>query len=275
MLFLLFTGAIAGILAGLLGIGGGLVIVPAILFWLQQQGLESNSAIQIAIATSLASMLLTSLGSLIAHNSRQAVHWRYTLRYAPFIMFGAWVGSLTVSHITRIGMGKWLIVGFAIFAIFTAYQLLKKKPKPTAPSSDLSNPAPIHFKWQIDSIIGIAIGHLSSLLGIGGGSLNAPYFHWRGLPMAHAVGTAATCGYPLAIAGTFGFLLQPTAITATTTSSEMIGSVAISAATVIGLTGFLFAPMGAKLAHALPEQRLRQVFAILLVVLAIVLILKY
>lgn len=266
MLFLLLTGIIAGILAGLLGIGGGLVVVPAMLWWLYQQGVDQNFAIQIAIATSLASMLLTSLGSLMAHHKKGAVHWQYVLRYAAFVMLGAWLGSFTVAALAAQNLGIWLIIVFALFALFTAYQLLRKKTPQAAPSRPAGGRAGMTFKSWPDIPIGILIGHFSSLVGIGGGSLNAPYFHWRGLSMVHAVGTAACCGYPLALAGTAGFLLRPVSVV---TDDLLLGSIAVNAALIIGATGFIFAPLGAGIAHRLPEQRLRQIFAVLLILLAI------
>ena len=269
MLFLILIGILAGILAGLLGIGGGLVIVPAMLWWLQQQGVQPDAAIQIAIATSLASMLLTSLGSLLAHQRRGAVHWHYLFKYAPMVMLGAWLGSISVAKIAYYGFGQALIIGFAIFAIITAYGLWKKKQKAVSNQPTSNQPPQIHYKAYPDIPIGLVVGHLSSLLGTGGGSLNAPYFHWRSLPMAHSVGTAATCGYPLALSATAGFAIQNIDIQP---NMPLIGSIAWQAAIWIGISGFICAPFGVKLAHLLPEQILRKVFATALLLLALKLI---
>lgn len=259
---LIITGVIAGTLAGLLGIGGGLVIVPVLVVALLQQGVAAGDAVHIAIATSLASILLTAIGSVVSHHRRQAVLWPFMLRYLPWVALGAWSASFTVNYLSGLLDGKVLIGLFVLFALVTAYKLWQAKPR----SQYLPNNETLAFNWPQDASIGLLIGHLSAVLGIGGGSMNAPYFHWRGVRMPVAVGTAAACGYPLALGGVLGFMWQRLNVPA---DIALLGAIYWQAAVIIGFFGLLAAPFGAHLAHRLPEQVLRRVFALLLILLAI------
>lgn len=264
LIILIITGLTAGVLAGMLGIGGGLVIVPIVTLILIEQGLLTGDAVHIAVATSIASILLTAIGSLSAHHRRGAVRWRFLLRYAPWIALGAWSASFSVAWLTRLYNGRLLIVAFVIFAVFTAFRLWRKR---TALKSALSEE--LIFNWHKDGLIGIIVGHVSAVLGTGGGSINAPYFNARGMRMSTSVGTAAACGYPLALAGTLGFALQTLSLPESFAgSTRLLGSIDWHAALIIGSCGLLTAPLGARIAHALPEAMLRKVFAVVLLVLA-------
>ncbi len=262
IIILMITGLIAGLLAGLLGIGGGLVIVPVLVLALLKQSVSSADAIHIAIATSLASILLTAIGSIVSHHRRNAVLWSFILRYIPWIALGAWSASFTVAYLADLFDGQLLISLFVLFALLTAYKLWRSKGRPATSTQHEA----LSFKWPQDPGMGLLIGHLSAVFGIGGGSMNAPYFHWRGVRMPVAVGTAAACGYPLALGGVLGFIWQSLSISA---DIELLGAVYWPAALIIGFCGLLAAPFGARLAHRLPEQVLRKIFALLLILLAI------
>ncbi len=264
IILLIFTGLTAGLLAGLLGIGGGLVIVPVIAFMTQFHfGLPTGEAMHVAIATSIASILLTAIGSILAHHRRGAVRWRFLLHYAPWVAAGAWLASFSVAFLSGILDGRLMVGLFVAFAVITAVKMWRKKA-----AASQAQQQPLTFTWPGDAVIGLLIGHVSALLGIGGGSMNAPYFNARGVPMPTAVGTAAACGYPLALAAALGFAWQ-VSTPATDAGLQLQGMIYWPAALVIGLTGLLAAPFGARLAHWLPEPVLRRVFAALLMILAI------
>jgi len=264
VIVLVLSGLFAGLLAGLFGIGGGLVIVPVIaLLAVSHLGLSTGEAIHVAIATSITSILLTALGSIIAHHRRAAVHWQFLWRYTPWIAAGAWLATYTVALLSGIFNGRLLIGLFIVFALYTAIKLWRHQA-----NSATSKSQRLDFNWPQDAGIGFIIGHISALLGIGGGSMNAPYFNWRGIPMSAAVGTAAACGYPIALAAALGFALQSLPGDADT-SGALLGAIYWQAALLIGSCGLLAAPFGARLAHRLPEDTLRKVFAVFLLLLAI------
>jgi uncharacterized membrane protein YfcA len=208
----------------------------------------------------MASILLTSLGSMLAHHRRGAVRWRFLLRYAPAVMLGAWLGAILVEHIAGWLDGRFLVYAFVVFALLSALQLLRKK----FTHADATAPQRFSFHWMLDLPVALLIGQLSSWLGIGGGSMNAPYFHFRGLPMRSAVGTAAACGFPLALAASIGFAMHHV----NAQQWPLLGSIFWPGAMIIGATGLSTAALGARLAHSMPERLLKVLFALLLLGLA-------
>ena len=260
LLLLVISGALAGVLAGLFGIGGGLLLVPVLAMAATATGMDSASSMQVAVATAMASILLTSLGSMLAHHRRGAVRWRFLLRYAPAVMLGAWLGALLVEHIAGWFDGRFLIYTFVAFALLSSWQLSTRK----SAADNACDQQPLAFRWPLDLPVALLIGQFSAWLGIGGGSMNAPYFHYRGLSMRHAVGTAAACGYPLALAAGIGFAMHETA----DSQWPLLGAIFWPGAVIIGACGLLTAASGAKLAHSMPEAALKTLFALLLLVLA-------
>ncbi|GAB4116725.1 MAG: sulfite exporter TauE/SafE family protein [Gammaproteobacteria bacterium] len=261
LLLLLASGALAGILAGMFGIGGGLLLVPILAMAATAAGMDSASTMQVAVATAMASILLTSLGSMLAHHRRGAVRWRFLLRYAPAVMLGAWLGALQVEHVAGWLDGRLLIYVFVVFAVLSALQLMRRKTDiAVAPM-----PQAFTFRSLPDLPVALLIGQLSAWLGIGGGSMNAPYFHFRGLPMRTAVGTAAACGYPLALAASIGFALHHIEHS----TWPLLGAVFWPGALLLGGMGMFTASLGARLAHSLPELLLKRLFALLLLGLAL------
>ncbi len=263
IILLIILGLVAGLLAGLLGIGGGLVIVPVIaLSAMSHFDLANGQAMHMAVATSIASILLTALGSIITHHRHGAIRWRFLLRYTPWIAAGAWLATISVEFLSSV-LNGWLLIGlFVMFAFITAVKLWF-----SSNTTHRIEPHILNFSWPQDAFIGFLIGHLSALLGIGGGSMNAPYFNGRGVPMQVAVGTAAACGYPLALAAALGFAWQAFP-GANDFNAPLLGTIHWQAALIIGISGLLAAPFGAHLAHRLPEQLLRRIFSVLLLVLA-------
>jgi len=250
----LFVGVFAGLSAGLLGIGGGLIIVPALLWIFQYQGINDVSLIHIAIATSLASIIFTSLSSIYAHHQKSAVIWPIFWRLSPSIMFGALLGAALANWVPSAE----LKIGFGLFELYVAIQMtfnLKPKQQRNLPKTVGMN------------TIGSGIGLVSSLVGIGGGTMTVPFLLYVRTPIHKAIATSAACGLPIAIAGSMGFLF----ITWSKTSELAYSSGYLYWPALLGIViaSVLFAPIGAWLAYRLSQRYLKQIFAVLLYILAI------
>lgn len=254
LLLLLFTGAIAGILAGLLGIGGGIIIVPALVFVYKLQGVDQNIMMHSAIGTSLATIVFTSISSIRAHQSHDAILWPVFKQLTPGILLGAFLGSFIADALPS----NTLKMMFAPFMILIAIQMaLGKQPKPHR---------------QLPGKLGMftagsIVGAISSLFGIGGGSLNVPFMTWCNVTIQKAVATSAAVGLPIAIAGSIGFIWSGWGVP--NRPEWSLGYINIIAMFSIVVMSALTAPLGAKLAHTLPSKQLKRAFAVVLVVLAI------
>lgn len=250
-LFLLYItlGAVAGVLAGLLGIGGGLVIVPMLTFTFAAQGFPESHILHMALGTSLASILFTSLSSVRAHHKRGAVLWPVVLRITPGILIGTFVGSWIASMLTS-GFLKGF---FGCFLYYVAIQMiLGIKPKPTR---ELPGAMGIFG-------VGNTIGIFSSLVGIGGGTLSVPFLVWCNTVMHQAIGTSSAIGFPIAVAGTLGYIVNGLGIAGL--PNYTLGFIHLFSLAGIVTASVFTAPFGAKLAHSLPVDRLKKIFAILL-----------
>lgn len=243
------VGLVAGILAGLLGIGGGLVIVPMLLFCLSRQAIPSELIMHMALATSMASIVFTSISSFRSHHKRRAVHWHVVRRIVPGILAGTFLGTCLASCLS----GNLLKLFFIAFLFYVALQMLLDR-KPT-PSRDLPG------KLGMFGVGGV-IGMVSSLVGIGGGTLSVPFLIWCNLTLHHAIGTSAAIGFPIAIAGTFGYIVNGWSVQALPTYS--LGYIYLPALLGIVSTSTLTAPLGVHLAHSLPVAKLKKIFAFLL-----------
>jgi len=254
-IFLLYlvVGAVAGVLAGLLGIGGGLVIVPMLVLCFDWQRIAPEHLMHIALGTSMASIICTSVSSFMAHHRRGAVAWMVVRRIVPGILVGTFLGTMLAS---RLSTG--FLQGFFVLFLYhvAAQMLMNKKP---AASRDL--PGPVGMFGA-----GSTIGVVSSLVGIGGGTLSVPFMLWCNIPLHQAIGTSAAIGFPIAIAGTAGYVLNGWQVAALPHWSW--GYVYLPA--LIGIVGasVLTAPLGVRLAHSLPVPRLKRVFAVLLLLVA-------
>ncbi len=244
------VGAIAGILAGLLGIGGGLVIVPMLVYVFGLNNIPPELTMHIALATSMASIMFTSVSSFMAHHRRGAVHWDVVKRIAVGILIGTFLGSCFASAMSN----SFLKLFFVIFLYFVSAQLLlNKKPK-----GGRELPGKVGMFG-----VGSGIGVISSLVGIGGGTLSVPFMLWCNLPVHHAIGTSAAIGLPIAIAGTIGYIINGWNVS--TLPQYSIGYVYLPALVGIAAVSVLTAPLGARLAHSLPVDRLKRIFALLLI----------
>ncbi len=250
-IFLLYIvlGSVAGVLAGLLGIGGGLVIVPMLTFTFTAQGFPESHILHIALGTSLASILFTSLSSVRAHHSRDAVLWPVVFRITPGILIGTFLGSWIASMLTS----TFLKGFFGCFLYYVAIQMiLGIKPKPTR---DLPGSVGIFG-------VGSTIGIFSSLVGIGGGTLSVPFLVWCNTVMHRAIGTSSAIGFPIAVAGSLGYVLNGIGVEGL--PDYTLGFVHLISLSGIVMASVLTAPYGAKLAHSLPVDKLKKIFAILL-----------
>lgn len=248
------TGLAAGVLAGLFGVGGGLIMVPALAWVLPHQGVPAEVVMQMAIGTSLAVIAFTSVSSTRAHHQRGSVRWDVIRSFAPGLALGALAGAF-VAHGLK-GRTLELIVGTG--ALLVAVQMWHSSRHAAAATAG-ATPAPA--SWELLAT-GTGIGLLSSLVGIGGGSLSVPYLAWRRLPMVQAVGTAAAGGIPIAWGGALGFIASGWALTSL--AGAQLGYVNLRALLGLAVFSVLAAPWGAKLAHHLPPARLKQAFALLL-----------
>jgi uncharacterized membrane protein YfcA len=246
-------GAAAGYLAGFLGIGGGLVTVPALTWLFLQMPETQASAIHYAVATSLATMLVTSLSSIIAHNRKGAIIWPEVRRLVAGLVAGAAAGALIASILAP----ERLTIVFATFAFLARLQLI------FSPTVSGEKPLP---GAAITSLVGLVIGGISSLVGIGGGSMTGPWLMWHGIRAQRAVATAAACGYPIALSGTLAFALlgQGKGL-----AGSALGYVHGPAWLGIALTGALTAPLGVATVHRLSPALVKRLFGLVLLLIAL------
>jgi uncharacterized membrane protein YfcA len=251
-------GAVAGLLAGLLGIGGGAVIVPALILLFTQLGFVDDWIPHLAVATSLVTVIATGAASTWAHQRRGAVSWQLVLRLAPWILLGAWLGAWIAGWLP----GFWLKRLFALFLLYNALRMLHATP-PTPRSELPSTPVLGGFAT--------VFGALSALLGIGGGILIVPFLARHGVAMQRAVATSSACGVPLAMAGTLGFVLSGWGHD--DLPAQSLGFIYWPAALSIMVLSMPMATVGARLAHRLPTRTLRRIFGILLLLVGLQLLL--
>ena len=251
LLIYLLLGSLAGILAGLLGIGGGLVIVPILAWTFTEAAFSPETIMHFAVGTSLATIIPTSLSSIRAHHKKTAVLWPTVLNFTPGIIIGALLGALLADWISS----DRLKIIFALFELLVALQLFSGiKPHTT-------HRLPGHAG---QSIAGSIIGTISAIVGIGGGTMTVPYLLWNNISIQKAVATSSACGLPIAVAGAVGFVLTGWDIKGPEYSSGYLYWPAFIA---ISITSVLFAPLGTHWAHKLDGQKLKKGFALFLLIL--------
>lgn len=242
-------GIISGLIAGLLGLGGGIVIVPALYFLFTWQQLAPDLTMHIAVATSLATIIFTAISSCYAHSKRNAVMWNTVFTFGPGIMLGAIIGAIVADNVSN----NHLRIFFGVFEILVAMQIWFQ----LQPGAKQSLPKNIGLITA-----GIFIGLFSTILGIGGGTIVVPFLLWCGIDIRKAVGTSSACGLPIAIAGVLSMMWIGWNNPGLPDNS--LGYVYLPAAIGITLTSILTAPIGAKLAHKIPKQHLKKIFAVTL-----------
>jgi uncharacterized membrane protein YfcA len=249
----LAIGAVVGFFAGLLGIGGGAIMVPLLVALFAAQGLPKATILHLAVGTSMATILFTSVSSVRAHALRGALRWDIARKITPGILFGAVAGALAAGGFSTFGFA----VFFAAFVFSAATSmLLDRRPKP---SRELPGTLGMF-------IAGSVISALSALAAIGGAVMTVPFLLYCNVPMLQAIGTAAAIGFPIALGGSIGFVA--TGLNAAQLPPYSFGYIYLPALAGITVASMLFAPLGAALAHRLPTKRLKQIFAVLLYVFA-------
>jgi uncharacterized membrane protein YfcA len=251
LIIFLAIGALAGFAAGLFGVGGGLIIVPLLYVVFTQMGYDPEVVMHMALGTSLATIIVTSISSLMAHHKNGAVIWSVFKNLSPGLVIGSFLGAGIAGLLS--GTNLQLIIG--VFVIWVAYQMFvgakklvdQRKVLPSVPKQLFA---------------GTGIGIASAIFGIGGGSLTVPYLNHYGVVMQKAVGTSAACGLPIAVAGALGFMFY--GMKEQVNLSNTIGFVHIYAFLGISLMSFFTAKLGAKAAHSLSPQMLKKCFALLL-----------
>lgn len=250
----LLLGIFVGFIAGLLGVGGGLIIVPVLIMLFQYFNFSTGIITHLAVGTSLATIMLTSISSVRAHHLHGAVQWPLFWQLAPGIIIGTLAGSGLASLLSSAS----LKVFFGFFELAVALQMALE----LRPNAARGLPAMTGM-----GLAGGIIGAVSALVGIGGGTVTVPFLVWCNVSIQKAVATSSACGLPIAIAGTVGFMLtgwQNPQLPETST-----GFVYWPAFFGIILTSMMTAPLGARLAHRLPSRSLKKVFAVFLAILGI------
>ena len=250
----LLLGALAGTLAGLFGIGGGLVIVPVLIFSFGLQGVSPDVAAHLAVGTSLATIVFTSISSVRSHHQHHAVRWDIFRPMAGGVLLGAVLGAFTAALLS--GDMLQLIIG--VFVILVALKMLLE----LQPSASRQVPGAVGLAGA-----GGGIGWASAIFGIGGGTLTVPFLNWCNVRMQQAVGTSAAIGLPIAIAGATTNIF--TGWQNPGLPEYSVGFIYLPAFVGIVVTSVMFARVGAALAHRLDAKLLKRIFALLLILVGI------
>ena len=254
----LALGAVAGFLGGMFGIGGGTLLVPLLLMLFEAQLFPAEVSMHLALGSSMAIILFTSIASMRKHHQHGAVNWHIVFGITPGILLGTALGALLASSVSP----KFLAIFFALFVYFAATQILLN----IHPHASRQLPGNAGL-----SLAGTATGWLSTLVSVGGGIIVVPFLIWCNVPLRHAIGTAAAIGFPIAVGGTLGYIV--TGMSATLPSPHL-GYVYLPAMLGCALASVITAPLGAKTAHRTNVALLRKQFAVLLLALATWMLLK-
>lgn len=246
-------GCFSGILAGLFGVGGGLVLVPFFLIIFESQGIPQIYLMLIAIATSLATIIVTSVVATRAHHQLHAVIWQNVFNLSYGLVLGGMMGASIANMISS----DYLRFIFALYMFYVAVHMARKKTLKTQSQ-------PISAK--ILKVAGVIIGFVSSILGIGGGTLTVPFLVRREMKMGHAVAISSACGFPIAVMGSVTYIFLGWGKAGLPDGT--LGYIYLPAFAGIVISSVFFAPIGAKLANHLPTQQLKYYFSILLLIVS-------
>jgi len=248
------SGAFAGLISGMLGVGGGIVLVPILIFIFGVLAIPVGMAAHMAIGTSLSTIIFTSMSAIYAQHRRKAIDWNLTRKLAPATI----LGSLISGYLAGLIPGLALKAMFGIFLVAAAAQMFFE----WRPAPQRTLPGPMALLG-----IGTGIGALSAMLGIGGGTLTVPFFNWCNVDLRRAIATSTALGFGLAVFGTIGFIVS--GFHRPGLPSDSFGYVSLPAMMGIASTAVILAPFGVHLAHRLPVRRLKRIFALLLFCLAV------
>lgn len=239
-------------LAGLFGVGGGTLMVPALMVLWIDRGLETSAALHLALGTSMASIVATACASAWAHHRLGTIGWRWVAQLAPGIVIGTAVVALWVPSCDA----QWLALGFALYVAVVAVQMLRR------PSVVFTHTLPSGLGM---SLIGGGIGGVSALVSIGGGTMVVPLLSWGGVAMRQAIGSSAAVGVIISMVGTLCYSMASTDAMV----GEVAGTIYLPAVVLISLASMVMVPLGARWSQRLPAERLRQGYAVLLLLLCL------
>ena len=253
-------GAFVGFFSGLLGIGGGSATVPVLAFIFAAKGFPPAHVVHLALGTGIATILFTSAASVRSHHLRKAVNWNVLRRMAPGVVAGTFAGALLAGYLDV----RLLTIAFTVLIFYFASQMMRAhRPRPSG-----SLPP-----TRVLSAFGAAVGFVSSLSATGGASIVVPFLVKRNIAIHEAIGTAAAVGWPIAAAGTLGYVIAGSRMHGLPEYS--LGYVYVPALVAVVTTGVLMAPVGAAIAHRTPGRTLRKVFAAVLFTLASIMLVKF
>ena len=259
ILLYFLLGTFSGVLAGLFGIGGGIIIIPTFFYIFSFLGFADEILAHMVLGSSLGVIVFSSLSSTFSHNSKGAVNWSLIKVVAPSIIIGSGFGGITAGFIessTLQGLVALVVVVASIQLIF------EFPPPPQNPRTTLIGPV----------VAGGGIGWLSGVFGIGGGIFSVPYFYHRGLKMMNAIGTSAACGIPIAFAGSISYIFIGYGNSSLPDNS--VGFIYLPATIIVGLTSSLTAKYGVNIAHRMKQKKLRIGFAFLVMIMALNLLMR-
>ena len=254
LLSLLLLGAATGLFAGLFGIGGGGIMVPILTLLFMAQGFPEQHLVHLALGTSMAAIVPTALASVRAHHARGAVLWPVVIKIAPGILCGTFAATFLASDLSA----KPLALFFSCFMTFVALQLMIDRK----PQAVRQLPGAVSL-----SAVGVGIGSISALVAIGGGTLTVPFLTWCNVRLQTAIGTSAAVGFPIALAGATGYLVNGWSVD--NLPVYTLGFIYWPAVIAMASMSFITAPVGARLAHRLPVALLKKLFALLLIGLSL------
>lgn len=251
----LILGTFVGFMAGLLGIGGGGILVPMLTAIFIYLGFPANNVVHIALGTSMACITVTSLSSLRAHHANGAVIWQLVKTMAPAIVLGTFLATFIAAQISS----KGLAIFFSVFMAYVASQMFRSRKVQASGKAA--------GKTEL-SLVAFSIGAISALVSIGGGSLTVPYLSWRNIDIRKAIGTSAALGFPIAVTGTLGYVINGLAAGGAI-PQYTVGFVYWPAVLLVTVPSFFTAPLGAGLTQTLPVQTLKKIFGLLLLGLSL------
>jgi len=254
ILTFLLLGSLVGFMAGLFGIGGGGIMVPVLTSIFLLQGVPLEKVIHLALGTSMASIIFTSISSFRAHHAKNAVLWHIVRGMSIGILLGTFLST----YVATVANTLFLAIFFSIFMAYASFQMFRNKTKTSKETISKSKDL---------FIAGNVIGSVSALVSIGGGSVTIPFLVWKNIDLKKAIGTSAAIGLPISIAGTLGYIINGWANTSM--ESYTIGYVYLPAVVLISVMSFIVAPYGVKMAHHLPIGILKKLFGVLLLILSV------
>ncbi|MES2499932.1 MAG: sulfite exporter TauE/SafE family protein [Pseudomonadota bacterium] len=260
----ILLGMFVGVMAGLLGIGGGGILVPVLTSIFIYQGFPKDSIMHIALGTSMACIAFTSFSSMWSHHQNDAVIWPL----AKTMSIGMVIGTFSATFLVAYLSSKVLAIFFAVFMAYVSIQMFNSKQ--TTFNKQSIHQTELRF-------VTLGIGGISALVSIAGGSLTVPYLAWRGIDIRKAIGTSAALGFAISIAGTLGYLINGTLnsntantiATNASTTQYTLGYIYFPAVLLVAIPSFFTAPLGAKLTQRLPVQILKKIFGVLLMILSL------